>query len=236
MILGGIKMEKKYYLEGNTIRLIRYIITYSIDKESDTRTFSSQGKIYVHNADLLEKEKEKLYYQGATYTVEELDVSNIEDFDNVIVSDEQDAENLINPNIGTIINEKNLELSEACQQTIFNGIDVVLTNGETKHFSLKIEDQMNLNSLFAQVSMGAIKAEDGVPYHADGEICSMFSIADFTLVANMASAFKIQQTTYCNHLMSYVRSLEDVEQIKAVTYGQELTGEFLESYNKIVRN
>ena len=64
----------------------------------------------------------------------------------------------------------------------------------------------------------------------------MFSIADFTLIANTASAFKVQQTTYCNHLMAYVKSLTTKEEIDSVTYGQELTGKFLENYNKILKN
>ena len=227
---------KKYYVEGNTIKLIRYIIEYSLNKKMDTKEYNTQGKIYINNDNLLEIEKQKLDLQNSEYKITEVDVSDILQFENLIVSNEEEAEELINPNIEVLITNKNKELSELCEQTIFNGIDVTLTDGTTKHFSLKIEDQMNLNGLVSQVSLGNINAEDGVPCHADGEICTMFSIADFTLIANTASAFKVQQTTYCNHLMAYVKSLTTKEEIDSVTYGQELTGEFLENYNKILEN
>ena len=85
-----------------------------------------------------------------------------------------------------------------------------------------------------QVSLGTIKAENGVPYHADGELCTLFSVTDFTLVANSATKFILQQTTYCNHLMAFVRSLETRSEIEKVVYGQELTGKFLESYNDVI--
>ena len=73
-----------------------------------------------------------------------------------------------------------------------------------------------------------------MPYHADGEMCTLFSAVDFTLIANTAMSFILRQTTYCNHLMSYVKSLDNVSDVQAVVYGQELTGEFLENYNNII--
>ena len=225
---------KNYIVNEGKINLIKYSITYSYNKLNNYKEEKVSGTSYVINDENLENEKARLERLNAKYTVETLDTSAISKFDGVAVSSEQEAEELINPNIETIITKKNTELSQACEQTIFNGVDVTLSSGETKHFSLKIEDQMNLNGLVSQVSLGNINAEDGVPYHADGEICTMFSIADFTLIADTASAFKVAQTTYCNHLMSYVKSLTDTDKIKNVTYGQKLTGKFLESYNKIM--
>lgn len=225
---------KKYFIKNGVINIIRYVIRYTETKELAFKSYTNTGTIYVNTEYDLEAEKTKLDAKGADYKIETIDVSGIEQFDKVEVSSEQEAEELINPKIETFINRKITELSDICQQTIFNGIDVTMSDGTTKHFSLKIEDQMNLNGLVSQISLGNIKAEDGVPYHADGEICTMFSIADFTLIANTASAFKVAQTTYCNHLMSYVKTLTSKEDIEAVTYGQELTGEFLESYNKLM--
>lgn len=225
---------KNYIVNEGKINLIKYSITYSYNKLNNYKEEKVSGTSYVINDENLENEKTRLERLNAKYTVETLDTSAISKFDGVAVNSEQEAEELINPNIETIITKKNTELSQACEQTIFNGVDVTLSSGETKHFSLKIEDQMNLNGLVSQISLGNIKAEDGVPYHADGEICIIFNIADFTLIANTASAFKLQQTTYCNHLMSYVKTLTSKEDIEAVTYGQELTGEFLESYNKLM--
>ena len=225
---------KNYFIRNGVINIVRYVIRYTETKELAFKSYTNTGTIYVNSEYDLEAEKSKLDIKGADYKIETIDVSGIEQFDKVEVSSEQEAEELINPKIETFINRKIAELSDICEQTIYNGIDVTLSDGTTKHFSLKIEDQMNLNGLVSQISLGNIKAEDGVPYHADGEICIIFNIADFTLIANTASAFKLQQTTYCNHLMSYVKTLTSKEDIEAVTYGQELTGEFLESYNKLM--
>lgn len=57
------------------------------------------------------------------------------------------------------------QMSATCNAAIVGGVDVTLTGGETKHFSLTLEDQLNLLSLQGRVASGA----DSVPYHADGE-------------------------------------------------------------------
>lgn len=36
----------------------------------------------------------------------------------------------------------------------------------------------------------------------------------------------LRQTTYCNHLMSYIKILENISDVLPVVYRQELTGEF----------
>ncbi len=39
------------------------------------------------------------------------------------------------------------QMSATCNAAIVGGVDVTLTGGETKHFSLTLEDQLNLLSL-----------------------------------------------------------------------------------------
>lgn len=148
----------------------------------------------------------------------------------------EEAENIINPNIETLRKNKIDEMKQACKDYIYNGIDVELINGETKHFSLTLEDQMNLNGLVTQISIGNIKAEKGVPYHADGEMCTLFSIGDFTMIANKASEHVIKQITYCNHLMNYIKSLDTRENIESVYYGIELVGYFLDNYKGLTEH
>ena len=54
-------------------------------------------------------------------------------------------------------------MSEACEQTIFAGIDVVLSDGGTHHFSLDVKDQINIMVLQSKLLSGA----ESIPYHAD---------------------------------------------------------------------
>ena len=117
------------------------------------------------------------------------------------------------------------ELSEACEQTIINGVQI-----DDKHYSMALTDQLNLESLKTTIMAGAT----AVPYHSDGENCSLHSSTDFLRIYNVCAAHKISQTTYFNQLKQYVESLNDVNGINAVTYGQELTGEYLNNYNIIM--
>ncbi|MCD7730455.1 MAG: hypothetical protein LUI05_03040 [Oscillospiraceae bacterium] len=121
--------------------------------------------------------------------------------------------------------EKIAELSEKCEETIIAGVDV----GDL-HYSLTLADQLNLESLKTTIMGGAT----AVPYHADGELCAMYSAEDFLTVYNACALHKIGQTTYFNQLRAYVNSLTEIEEITAVTYGQELTGDYLEAYNTIM--
>ena len=225
---------KKYYVKNGKVVVNKYCVQYVYSVDNGNSETKSEVVQYAVNDNELNALTKELEAKGIEYSVVELNTDDIAKYNGVNVSSDEEARRIVEPTLEEVISDKLKEISDICEQTIYNGIDVTLSDGITKHFSLKTEDQINLNGLVSQVSIGNIKAENGVPYHADGEICTLFSIADFTLVANSATVFVLQQTTYCNHLMMYVRSLENVEAVKAVAYGQELTGEFLESYKNIM--
>lgn len=58
------------------------------------------------------------------------------------------------------------DASETCQNFIYAGIDVELSDG-TQHFSLMPNDQTNIDSMFAAITLGASE----YPYHPDGGKC-----------------------------------------------------------------
>lgn len=107
------------------------------------------------------------------------------------------------------------KMSAACNAAITSGVDVVLSDGTASHFSLKLEDQMNLMSLSALLTTGA----EFVPYHADGEECRYYSAADFQMIATTATTWKIYHESYFNSLRAYIRSMESTSEILAVQYG-----------------
>lgn len=113
-------------------------------------------------------------------------------------------------------------MSAACNDTIVAGVDVVLTDGNLYHFSLALEDQLNLLSLQGMLSAGA----DAVPYHADGEECRYYSAEDFALIAAAATAWKLYQESYFNSLRGYIRSMGTVAEIRKVVYGMEIPDEY----------
>lgn len=75
--------------------------------------------------------------------------------------------------IDTVRENKLASVSATCEQLIYDGIDVTLSSGK-KHFSLQIADQSNIDGIFNAVTLGAT----AYPYHADGELCTMFSATD----------------------------------------------------------
>lgn len=113
-------------------------------------------------------------------------------------------------------------MSEACGETITAGVSVTLSDGESHHFSLTVEDQVNLLSLQALAASGLT----AIPYHADGESCKCFSTEDFTTVVTAATAWKTYHESYYNSLRTYINALETAEEIAAVEYGMEIPEQY----------
>lgn len=137
---------------------------------------------------------------------------------------------IITPNIEDVKNTKNTELSNVCNQLIYDGMDITLSDSSTKHFTYTLQDQANISEMFTAVMAGATQ----YPYHADDESCEIYSAQDIITIYSTLSGMKTAQITYQNQLKQYVKSLESIEDIQAVTYGQELTGQYLETYNTLV--
>lgn len=111
---------------------------------------------------------------------------------------------------------KTAAMSAACNAAITAGMDVETTQG-TEHFSLQETDQINLTAAVTAVQQGAA----GYPYHADGELCRMFSAAEIGAVGQASIAHKLYHTTYCNHLFAWIRRATASELV-GITYGAEL--------------
>lgn len=121
------------------------------------------------------------------------------------------------------VKKRSLErLSDICQQVIFDGFDVTLSNGEVKHFTLKVEDQLNLLSLSTLLATGA----DAIPYHATDELCEYYSAEDMTLIITQATQFKTYHTSYYNSLKNWVESMDSIAEIGSVAYGDAIPPEF----------
>lgn len=117
---------------------------------------------------------------------------------------------------------KNAEMNATCNNIITSGFDIMLSDGKYHHFSLTIQDQLNLITLSSMVSMG----ETMIPYHADGELCREYSVEEITSIINTATQFKTFHVTYYNSLRAYIESIEDIHEVSAVTYGMDIPKEF----------
>ena len=104
------------------------------------------------------------------------------------------------------------ELGAACEAAIFEGITVETTQGP-EHFAMTLNDQTNLGNLMLQAQAGA-----SVLYHADGQLCRIFSPEEIMAVGAAAIQHKTFHTTKCNHLNTWVRRTEDDGELEAITY------------------
>jgi len=122
------------------------------------------------------------------------------------------------------------ELSNMCNSVIENGFDVELSDGDTYHFSLTTQDQLNLITLSTMVASG----ETAIPYHADGELCKFYSATDVTTIINTATYFKTYHVSYFNALKAYVESMDDMTSIGNIEYGDEIPVEHQSDVLKVL--
>lgn len=116
---------------------------------------------------------------------------------------------------------KKREISQACEQTIYSGVDVALTDGSTEHFSLTERDQLNLFGKQAELSAGATRLR----YHTDGQPCRYYDAADMQLIVSAAMEYVSYHTTYCNSLYMWINGAESAEEIQQIYYGAEIPAE-----------
>lgn len=114
------------------------------------------------------------------------------------------------------------QMSKYCHDTITNGVDVVLSDGKTHHFSLQVEDQLKIQAL-------ALKAQNGeqsLPWHEDDNYCVFYSTEDIMRLYQAMEESQLFNTTYFNSLKMYIKSLTTLDEINAVTYGMEIPVEY----------
>lgn len=111
---------------------------------------------------------------------------------------------------------KEAEISAACNGAIIAGMDVETSQG-TEHFALQETDQINLTTALSAVQAGAA----GYPYHADGQLCRMFTSEEIQAIAQASVRHKLYHTTLCNHLLTWVRRAATAEELGTITYVAE---------------
>lgn len=108
------------------------------------------------------------------------------------------------------------EISAACNGAIVAGMDVETSRG-TEHFALQETDQINLTTALSAVQAGAA----GYPYHADGQLCRMFTAEEIQAIARASVQHKLYHTTLCNHLLTWVRRAATAAELETITYTAE---------------
>lgn len=126
---------------------------------------------------------------------------------------------------------KKAEISQNCQEDIFSGLDIKLADC-TKHYSYKNEDQINIAQAISTIINGKGSITH-VPYHADGEFCSMYSVQDMIIIYSSLQMMLTSKTTYANMMNMYITSLPDKSSVSSCCYGMDLPEEYQNKMKEI---
>ena len=123
------------------------------------------------------------------------------------------------------------EISKSCEDYIYAGTNVTFPDNTTEHFSYTLADQSNISEMFTAIMAGATE----YPYHADGEICKIYSKEQIVTIYGTLSLFKTEATTYHNSLKAQVNAMTDADAISAIKFKETaLTGEYLTNYTEMM--
>ena len=127
--------------------------------------------------------------------------------------------------------EKIAEIKKNCEDYIYAGADVTYVDGVKEHFTYNLADQSNISEMFTAVMAGATE----YPYHADGEICKIYTKEQIVVIYGTLSLFKTEATTYHNSLKAQINAMTDADAISAIKFKEtELTGEYLTNYTAMM--
>lgn len=123
------------------------------------------------------------------------------------------------------------EIKKDCEEYIYAGADVTYADGVKEHFTYTLADQSNISEMFTAIMAGATE----YPYHADGEICKIYSRERIVTIYGTLSLFKTEATTYHNSLKAQINAMTDADAISAIKFKEtELTGEYLTNYTAMM--
>ena len=117
---------------------------------------------------------------------------------------------------------KRREVSAACEQIIYQGVNVTLADGSVEHYSLTEHDQLNLFGKLSQISARAAQLE----YHADGQPCRYYTAVDMQTIIQAAMWHVSYHTTYCNAINMWIAGVGTAEELQAIFYGADVPLEY----------
>ena len=130
-------------------------------------------------------------------------------------------------NIATLEDVKKAKieyLDSTCENTIYAGTDVTLSDGTVEHFTLDAKDQLDLSGIGLQLLQGA----EQIAWHKDDETesCKFYSAADGATIIQTLTIFRTYHITYFRDLRLYVNSLSDANDVNAIAYGSVIPDEY----------
>ena len=215
------KIEEKHniamYASISEVQLVEY--DFQLYRASWFRPLPEPNRRTVITADFIEITEEE--YNALAEALETNENIPYEEPEEEIPAPEEIDENST-LTLEYVRNAKIAAMSKACNQAITSGIDVILSDGESHHFSLEIEDQIKIQAL-------AMKAQAGdtlLPWHDDNQLCKFYSAEAVLRIYSGLEQTQTYHTTYFNSLKPYIMSLDNITDIGNIYYGIEIPEEY----------
>ena len=126
---------------------------------------------------------------------------------------------IANPNSLRDIRETKIqELSAQCHDNIIRGVQVLLSDGFYHHFSLSLEDQVNLLAIEQQIKDGA----KNILYHEAGCVARIYSYRDMKTIIDVVNAHKERHQLYFNLVKYCINNMYNREDIEKISYGDDV--------------
>lgn len=200
--------------------------------------FDENNYVINTNVSTVQRDDAYLYQsgQGKTYKHFSMDLMNEDGFplykieDNKLVETSEDERNAyheekLKEQVNIAKANKIFECNNICNQMIVKGIEI-----NDENFTYELTDQNNiLNNVNLVLQTGL-----DVPYHADGKPCRLFTPAEIVSIYIAQEHNLTHHITYNNQLKLYIDTLTTVEEVEAVQYSQDLTGDYLATYQLIM--
>ena len=158
--------------------------------------------------------------QSDDYKIVKLQLIGEAEF-NAHLSSLNDGKTLLNTTQAELIRargEKIEEMKSACNVSIWSGISVRLSDGFLHHYTLTVEDQLNL--MYGNIMMRS--GQTSFIYHDSGKECELISSKDLNTIIVAANKHITYHTTYFNLMRSCINELDDVSIIDSLKYGDTL--------------
>ena len=125
--------------------------------------------------------------------------------------------------------EKLAELQKACQDAIYEGVEVATSEG-MKKFSLTLQDQINLLRLQNLIDKGI----SAMPYHADGEPIRHWSSDDVQKILHEADRHIMYHRVYFSLLREWLRRTSYPDFL-GIDYGDALPDDLAQKMVEILQ-
>lgn len=150
-------------------------------------------------------------------TIEKIDTAELSRLKDLLSSGQE-----IHADETVLANAKRAKISDmsaTCKSKITDGFTIKLSDDCFYNFRLTQEDQLNLIHIESQIAAGEIN----FVYHATNEPVRVYSRQDMSDIVKAFRKHVLYHTTYFNVIKQYIESLTDVEAIKTLNYGTDVS-------------